>query len=173
MIFDRLRSPFARAVVPVLAGIGFFVVLGLVLWGAAALLSRNANKTDIRLGSDEFVLHGLEEKGKRIAEDGPLLFPGLVGPAEREPIGIWHEGDLATSGWRVFSLIPEGGSPACVLQLDRLDKTTLVDPCTATRYPADGSTLPAVDAHVDLDGNLVVDLTPGGKPGGGTTTTGA
>ncbi len=58
----------------------------------------------------------------------------------------------------MFSLVPAGGSPSCVLQLDRNDRTALVDPCTQTRYPADGSTLPPVDSHVDLDGNLVITL---------------
>jgi len=159
MIDDRLRSPLARAVVPVLGGVTFIAVLGLVLWGIAVLVSHHAKPTD-RLAANEFVLSALEAKAARIAADGPLLFPGLVGPAEREPIGVWHEGDATTSGWNVFSLLPPGGAPSCVLQLDRTDRTALVDPCTQTRYPSDGSTLPHVNSHVDLDGNLVIDLTP-------------
>lgn len=173
MIFDRLRSPVARAVVPVLTGLAFLAVLGLVLWGAAVVVSRNADRTDIHLGSDEFVLRSLDAKADLIARDGPLLFPGLVGPAERQPIGVWHDGDAVSSGWRVFSLLPSGASGTCVLELDRRDRTQLVDPCTDARYPSDGSTLPLVPSHVDLDGNLVVDLTPGGKPGGGSTTSSA
>ena len=159
MIDDRLRSPLARAVVPVLGGIAFIAVLGLVLWGASVLLVRNADPSDVHLGANEFVLERLDAKAKLIAKDGPLLFPGLLGPAERLPIGVWHAGDSATSGWQVFSLVPAGGTPSCVLQLDRTDRTTLVDPCTQTRYPADGSTLPHVNSHVDLDGNLVINLT--------------
>jgi hypothetical protein len=158
MIDDRLRSPLARAVVPVLGGVAFLALLGLVLWGVAALVSHNADPNDVHLGSDEFVLKSLKAKAEHIAEDGPLLFPGLVGPAERQPIGIWHDGDVTTSGWRVFSLVPAGGPAQCVLQLDRNDRSALVDPCTNARYPADGSTLPPVNSHVDLDGNLVVDL---------------
>jgi hypothetical protein len=160
MIDDRLRSPLARAVVPVLGGLAFLALLGLVLWGVAALVSHNAGPNDVHLGANEFVLKSLKAKATHIARDGPLLFPGLVGPAERQPIGIWHDGDITTSGWRVFSLVPAGGVPGCVLQLDRTDHTILVDPCTNARYTADGSTLPLVNSHVDLDGNLVVVLAP-------------
>jgi hypothetical protein len=166
MIDDRLRSPLARAVVPVLGGMAFIAVIGLVLWGVAVLVARNADPSDVNLGSNEFVLRSLDAKAKLIAKDGPLLFPGLVGPAERQPIGVWHDGDVTTSGWQVFSLVPEGGDPSCVLQLDRTDRNALVDPCTQTRYPSDGSTLPHVNWHVDLDGNLVITLALRG-----TTTT--
>jgi hypothetical protein len=158
MIDDCLDSPLARAVVPVLGGVAFLAVLGLILWGAAALATHHADPENVRLGTDEFVVSGLEAKAARIAEDGPLLFPGLVGPAEREPIGVWHAGDATTSGWQVFSLVPDGGSASCVLELDRNDRNALVDPCTQARYPADGSTLPHVNSHVDLDGNLVITL---------------
>lgn len=158
MFDDRLRSPLARAVVPVLGGLAFLALLGLALWGVAALVSHNADPNDVNLGSNEFVLKSLKAKAARIAAEGPLLFPGLVGPAEREPIGIWHDGDVTTSGWRVFSLVPPGGGPGCVLQLDRRDRNALVDPCTNARYPADGSTLPPINWRVDLDGNLVVTL---------------
>jgi hypothetical protein len=164
MIDDRLRSPLARAVVPVLGGVAFLAVLGLVLWGIAVLVSHHADPSDVHLGSNEFVLERLDKKVKVIAAEGPLLFPGLVGPAERQPIGVWHEGDATTSGWQVFSLVPEGGAPSCVLELDRADRTALVDPCTQKRYPSDGSTLPRVNSHVDLDGNLVIDLTPTPPP---------
>jgi hypothetical protein len=162
MIDDHLRSPLARAVVPVLGGIGFFVVLGLILWGTAVIVSHHTDRGDVHLGADEFVLRALDSKADRIAADGPLLFPGLVGSAERRPIGVWHDGDVVTSGWRVFSLVPAGASPSCVLELDRADRQALVDPCTHVRYPADGSTLPLVNSHVDLDGNLVITLASSG-----------
>jgi hypothetical protein len=168
MIDDRLRSPLARAVVPVLGGIAFIAVIGLVLWGVAVLVGRNADPSDVHLGPDKFVLRSLDKKAKLIAEDGPLLFPGLVGPAERQPIGVWHAGDVTTSGWEVFSLVPAGGTPSCVLQLDRTDRTALIDPCTQQRYPSDGSTLPHIKWNVDLDGNLVIDLAVSGP----TTTPG-
>jgi hypothetical protein len=165
MIDDRLRSPLARAVVPVLGGVAFLALLGLVLFGFAVLANRNADRSNGHPGSNQFVLTSLDAKAALIAADGPLLLPGLVGPAEREPIGVWHDGDITTSGWRAFSLVPAGGLPSCVLQLDRADRNALVDPCTQTRYPSDGSTLPHVNSHVDLDGNLVIDLITAPAPG--------
>ena len=45
----RLQSTFARAVVPVAAGIGFFGLLALALWGVAALMSRDTGAATERL----------------------------------------------------------------------------------------------------------------------------
>ncbi len=52
MQLPELRTPFSRAVVPVLAGLAFFAVLGLVLWGAAAWVSDNGER--VRLGDTRF-----------------------------------------------------------------------------------------------------------------------
>ena len=40
----QLRSNFARAVLPVLFGIGVIIVVGLMLWGVAALTSKNSDE---------------------------------------------------------------------------------------------------------------------------------
>ena len=82
MPFRRPKSTLARAVVPVAAGLVFFVVVGLVLWGVASLLS-GSSKVDVQLGDDVFTAGEAKALAEEIAENGPLLFPGLVGPARR------------------------------------------------------------------------------------------
>src|SRR3954467_14442850 len=42
----QLRTPLARAVVPVAGGIAFFAVVALVLWGVASLVSNNGGATN-------------------------------------------------------------------------------------------------------------------------------
>ncbi len=53
-----------------------------------------------------------------------------------------------------------------------LDRSTreLVAPCTGQRFPQDGTGLARIPWSVDGSGHVVIDLTPGGAPGRGTTT---
>jgi hypothetical protein len=57
-----------------------------------------------------------------------------------------------------------------VLAVDR-KALDLVDPCTGTHYPPDGGSLPTYPTRIDDNKVLYVDLTPGGQPGQGLTTT--
>ncbi len=46
-------------------------------------------------------------------------------------------------------------------------------PCTDETFPPDGGDLPHYPTRVTDDGALIVDLTPQGVPGQGSTTTGS
>jgi hypothetical protein len=164
MPFRRPKSTLARAVVPVAAGLVFFVVVGLVLWGVAALVS-GSSKVDVRLGDDVFRAGDAKALADEIAENGPLLFPGLVGPAGTRAIGAYHAGDDPASDWQVFSIV----RGSCVLEVDRAT-LELIDPCTGERFPSSGTSLPPVPWVVDRAGDLVIDLTPEGEPGRGPSS---
>jgi hypothetical protein len=158
-----------QAVLPVAGGIAFFVALGLVLWGVAALVSRGGD-VRVRLGDDVFQAGAADRLAEEIASSGPLLFPGLIGPSGAKAIGVYHTGAAPEQGWSVYALVPPGAATTCVVELDRQARV-LVDPCSGQRYPADGTGLEPVPWTVDGDGRLVIDLTPAGDPGRGTSTT--
>ena len=111
----RLRSPLARAVAPVLAGIAFIVVLFLGTWGVAAFISdRGENITN--LGSSIFEVGQVERIAKIVADDGPLLFPDLKSSAGVRSIVLDHTGDDATKGWQVYYGFPAGRDPSCLVE---------------------------------------------------------
>jgi hypothetical protein len=88
----ELRTPLARAVVPVAAGIGFFVVLGLILFGVAHLIARDPEQVS-NLGSRRFQVGNVERIADLIDDDGPILFPGLNTITGDRTIVLEHEGD--------------------------------------------------------------------------------
>ena len=157
----NLQSPVARAVAPVVGGILALAVIALGLWGVAAFVSRHENvKVNTDLAGRYFKPGGVDRLAALVAKQGPLLFPSLVGDAGRKPIGIGHTGDDPLKGWKVYSLVPPGGAPDCVLALDRSARE-LAAPCASARYPADGTgltILPMTAVTIDPDRNLVIDL---------------
>jgi hypothetical protein len=171
MPLRRPKSTLAQAVLPVLGGLAFFAVLALVLWGVAALVSGSGSNVRVDLGEDVFEPGPAEDLAEEIAEDGPILFPGLVGPAGTRAIGVSHAGVDPLTGWAVYSLVPPGAPPSCVLHLDRASLQLANPTCTSTRFPADGTGLDPVPWTVGEDGMLVIDLTPDGEPGRGPTPT--
>ncbi len=116
----RPRSNLSRAVLPVVGGLAFFALLGLVTWGIASLLSRNPDKVEQRLAETQFEVGNTEFLAELVAEDGPLLFQGLVGDSADRSIVLDHQGDDAGSGWRVRYAHPADRDPACkVAQIER------------------------------------------------------
>lgn len=102
----RLTSPFARAVVPVLGGIAFFVVLALVTWGIAAYISRGGAEVTERLAPSRFEVGSVQNAAKIVEEDGPIIFPGLSTTTGERTLVLDHEGDDPTRGWRIFYAYP-------------------------------------------------------------------
>jgi hypothetical protein len=145
----------------VLAGLAALAVIGLALWGISAFVSGNEKvQVSADLAERYFRPGGVERLSKLIAEDGPLLFPSLVGDAGRKPIGIGHVGTDPLKGWRVFSLVPPGSAADCILALDQTTGR-LGAPCIDRVFPPDGAglyVLPVTAVTIDPDEQLVVDL---------------
>ncbi|HEX6248944.1 MAG TPA: hypothetical protein VFZ64_13820, partial [Nocardioidaceae bacterium] len=116
MPLPRLRSPFARAVVPVLGGIGLIAVIGLFTWGIAAFISRGGAESSERLAPSTFRLGTVERVSEEIAEDGPLLIPGLNTTIGERSIVVDHEGGDPLRGWVVYFAYPADREASCVVE---------------------------------------------------------
>jgi hypothetical protein len=152
-VLFRYRKPtglFARTVTPVLLGIVFLGFLGGVLWGVAWWSSRN-NAT-VRMSNPIFDSLSYEKEAKRIAKEGPQLYPG------RGYIYVQHLGDDATKGWYAFNAIPAGQSPKCTV-LWKQQEQHFVNPCDGQVFPATGEGLRQFDAIPQFETKkLVIDL---------------
>ncbi len=153
----RLKSPFARAVVPVLGGIAFFVVLTLVAWGIAAWISRGGAEVTERLAPSRFEVGSAQSASRVVDEDGPIIFPGLNTTTGERTLVLDHEGSDPTRGWRIFYAYPIG-RPDCPVEqvigtrefLD-CDGTTIT---VADLSPPDSGVFPVVEnqrvLYIDL-----------------------
>lgn len=126
-MLERLRptTPLGRAVIPVLGGILFFALLGLSTWGIASVLSGNPDQVEERLAASTFEVGRTTYLADIIAEDGPLLFQGLIGNDAKRSIVVDHQGDVPKKGWRVRYAFPADRTEDCkVTQVKGTDRFT-------------------------------------------------
>ena len=137
----------------ILGGI-FLVVLGICVAGGVLFYAADAPDVDVNLGDDEFRLEDLDGAAARIAENGPDIFPDLVGG--NRPIMVNHVGDDLEEGWvAVVAIAP--GTDACIVEWDA-DAGEFED-CEGTNYPADGEGLTQFTATPDVEDDvLLIDL---------------
>ena len=112
----KLRSPFARAVVPVLAGIAALALIAAVTWGFAAYISRDGSQASERLAPSSFEVGTAQNAARIVADDGPILFPGLNTTTGERTLVLNHEGEDPTKGWAIFLAYPAGGDPSCAVE---------------------------------------------------------
>jgi hypothetical protein len=100
----------------------------------------------------------VEFLSKRIAEDGPLLFPELGTAIGTRSIVVDHTGDNPADNWRVYWAYPADRAPTCVVDQVR-NSSKFVD-CDGREIdvtelsPPDEGVFPSV-----VDGiRLVIDL---------------
>ncbi len=161
---QRLRSPLARAVVPVLGGALVIALILLATWGIAALVKEHSTE---RLAPSTFTVGGVEGLADEIADHGPLLFPGLNTTTGERTLVLDHQGDDPTRGWRVFWAYPADRDPSCaVTQVQgtptftdcagrRLDVSDLARPTTVRPVVENRKTL-----SIDLRGPVSTATTP-------------
>lgn len=94
-----------------LGGIGFFIVLGLVLWGVAVLISNNPEST--RLGDPRFTVGRIDRVAASIAEDGPQLYPDLKSADGGRSVVVHHTGANDVDGWLVYRPFPADRDEGC------------------------------------------------------------
>ena len=105
----------ARAVVPVVGGIGFFALLALLLWGMAAWISGGDTQTYERLAPTRLELGSVTARADDVAESGPLLFQELDTVDGTRSIVVHHEGDDPAQGWQLFYAYPVD-RPECLAE---------------------------------------------------------
>ena len=156
----QLRSPLARAVAPVLGGIGFFAVLALVLWGIASLVSRNGSGATANLATNVFRPGSVVRYAAIIEEDGPVLFPDLLGTDGDKSIVLDHESTNPMKGWNIYLGHPADRPITCkVTQVQHTDQFT---DCEGRTLAVGGLARPAkgIAPVVSADGILTLDLVP-------------
>lgn len=108
----------ARAVVPVLGGIGFFVALFGITWLIAVAISGKGE--DVRLGDREFVVGRVDRTVQRIDQYGPLLFADLKGTAGEQAVVLDHDPNaLDVEGWTLWFAYRADRGPDCLVQIDQ------------------------------------------------------
>jgi hypothetical protein len=107
----ELKTPFTRAVVPVAAGIAFFAVLGLFMWGVAALIS-DGESSDL-LASRTFSPGRAESYAESIADNGPIIFPDLLGTDGDKTIVLDHTGSDQRLGFALYLAHPADRPVSC------------------------------------------------------------
>ncbi|MEX2626598.1 MAG: hypothetical protein WD225_06920 [Ilumatobacteraceae bacterium] len=112
----RLRSPVARAVVPVLGGIGILALIALFTWAMAAFISSGDNaESSERLAPRTIALGGVENRAADVAADGPLLFPGLNTTVGERSLVLDHDGGNPATGWVVYAAHPADRPMTCAI----------------------------------------------------------
>lgn len=122
----RLRSPLARAVVPVVVGIGFFGLLFLGLWGAASVISRHPERIT-NLGDQTFRVGRVDQVSESVKNTGPILYPDLRDPDGKRSIVLDHQGNQPALGWRVFYAWPADRDASCIAK--QVEKTSTFTDC--------------------------------------------
>lgn len=111
----RLRSPLARAVVPVLGGVAFFAVFFAGLWVVATVINDRA-EPGTKIGEAVFEVGPVKALSASVAEDGPLLFPDLKSPDGVRSIVLDHEGTDPAKGWQVYYGYPADRDATCLVE---------------------------------------------------------
>jgi hypothetical protein len=118
----RLRSPLARAVVPVLGGIAFFALFFLGLWLAATIINDRADTTSV-IANKVFEVGKVDTIAKSVAKDGPLLFPDLKSPDGLRSIVLDHTGQDPATGWQLYYGYPADRDAKCLVTHEKGKRT--------------------------------------------------
>lgn len=146
---------------PVAGGLGFFALLGMALWGIAALASGgNDGGASELLASRTFQPGPAQAYAASIDRDGPILFPDLLGTDGDKTIVLDHTGDDPLRGWRVYLAHPADRPLSC--KVDQQPGTRQFVDCDGRTIGVEQLALPpqGVAPVVTDDDQLLLDLTP-------------
>jgi hypothetical protein len=135
--------------------VGLLAVLAAVLLIVFVLRLARSPNAKVNLGTQEFGVGPSGSLGKAIAKEGPLLFQALRGT--QLDIYVQHIGSDPAHGWYAFEAHAPGQPRHCQLTWQPAS-ADFSDPCTSSRYPADGSGLNHYLIRVDDKGHVIVNL---------------
>ena len=136
----------------------FAVVVAIVLVGAIVSIASSDDTVDAPSDQKSYPVGQTGELADRIAKDGPVAFPSVLGPDR--PIWIQHLGTSDDKGWLVISAVVPGTD--CTVQWKQ-DEGRFED-CEGRTYPPDGGDLPRYQTQI-RDGRLFVER-PSSDSGG-------
>lgn len=152
----RLQSTLARAVVPVAAGIGFFALLGLALWGVAALISGDDQSTDL-LTTRTFRPGHAENFAAIVADGGPILFADPIGTSGDRTIVLDHPPGLAPrDGWKLYLAYPADRPVSC--KIEQIRGTRTFTDCEDRTIRVEELALPPKGVYPTVAGDGILDL---------------
>ncbi len=153
----QLQSTFARAVVPVALGLAFFAVLGLALWGVAAIIANNHDDTTTNLAPTVQEMGSTAFVAAVIDRDGPIIMRDLLGNDRN--VVVDHTGADVDFGWAVYLAHPTDRDNACTIELVKRTRT-FTDCEGRTLHVGDLATPPpGVGPIISADSELTLDLT--------------
>ena len=135
-------------------------MLALVLWGIASLVSQNGSGATSNLASSVFRPGSVVRYAAIIEEDGPVLFPDLLGTDGDKTIVLDHASTNPMDGWNIYLGHPADRPITCkVTQVQHTDQFT---DCEGRTIAVEGLARPAegIAPVVSADGILTLDLTP-------------
>ncbi len=161
MKLPELKTPLGRAVAPVAAGLAFFAVLGLVLWGVASYQSANSDEVSTQFAPKLVDLGSTRTFSAMIADDGPLLFQDLLGTTARRSIVLDHTGDDPNNNWAIYMAYPADRTVDC--KVEQVEGTRRFIDCEQRELQVEQLAAPeaGVAPLISQDGKLSLDLRPG------------
>lgn len=160
---SKSRSPLARAAFPVLGGLAFFALLGLALWGVAALISGNSDQASGNLANRTFQPGSVIRYASIVKQDGPLIFPALIGTSGDRTIVLDHPPESDPKfDWRIYLAYPADRGVSC--KVVQVRTTRNFTDCDGRTLSVDRLALPpeGVFTVVSADGILTLNLIPRG-----------
>jgi len=156
---------------PVLAGIGFFVVLGLLTWGAAAYIAHHSDERSSDFAPTTFDVGSTKSIADEVAKNGPLIFHDLYRASGERSIVLDHTGDVVEQHWRIYLAYPADRPVAC--KVSQIRHTRDFTDCDGRTVAVEQLAIPpaGVVPIVSADGELTLDLLPDTPSADVTTTT--
>jgi hypothetical protein len=152
----RLRSPLARALVPVLGGLAFFALFFLGLWVAATVINDRADPGS-EIANKVFEVGKVTDIAEAVADGGPLLFPDLKSADGVRSIVLDHTGTDPAEGWQVYYAYPADATPDCLVT--HVPKSRRYTDCRGRTLEVDQLALPVdVRPVVENRTTLSIDL---------------
>jgi hypothetical protein len=150
------KSPFTRAVFPIVGGIFFFAALFGVTWLMATYVT-NKTETTTTTGDRTFVVGQVADIAESIAENGPVLYPDLRDPLGKRSIVIEHNGTDVAKGWQVYYAYPADRTDACLVT--QIQKTHSFTDCEGRTLTVE-QLMPPTDVRpiVENKTTLLIDL---------------
>jgi hypothetical protein len=150
------KSPFTRAVFPIVGGIVFFAALFGVTWLMATYVTKKT-ETTTTTGDRTFVVGQVADIAESIAENGPVLYPDLRDPLGKRSIVIEHNGTDVAKGWQVYYAYPADRTDACLVT--QIQKTHSFTDCEGRTLTVE-QLMPPTDVRpiVENKTTLLIDL---------------